>query len=117
MATKGNKKFRNVKTRWISMLSPAKRIMAKYKTLLVKMALDNPTNQQAMLICEHFCDLHIFLGLVCILHLLKSMHALIKFAQSRDVFMCDLVANIKVCQGDVHNMYDDQTSKFTTNNF
>jgi hypothetical protein len=78
------------------MLSPAKIIMAKYKTLLVKMALNSPTNQQAMLIYEHSCDFHILLGLVCILHLLKSMHALIKFAQSRDVFVCDLVATIKV---------------------
>jgi hypothetical protein len=50
-----------VKTRWISMLSHAKRFMAKYKTIFVKMALDSPTNQQAMLIYEHFCDLHILL--------------------------------------------------------
>ncbi len=78
------------------MLNHAKRIMAKYKNLLVKMALANPTNQQAMLIYEHFCDFHILLGLVCILHLLKSMHVLVKFAQSRDVFVCDLVATIKV---------------------
>jgi hypothetical protein len=106
-----------VKTRWILMLSHAKRFMAKYKTLLVKMALDSPTNQQVMLIYEHFCDLHILLGLVCILHLLKSMHALIKFAQSRNVFVCDLVATIKVCQSDVYSMYYDQTSKFTIDNF
>jgi hypothetical protein len=44
MVTKGNKILRNVKTRWISMLSPTKTIMEKYKTLLVKMALDNLTN-------------------------------------------------------------------------
>jgi hypothetical protein len=25
-----------------------------------------------------------------------------KFAQMRDVFVCDLVVDIKVCQGDVH---------------
>jgi hypothetical protein len=33
------------------------------------------------------------------------MHALIKFAQFRDVFVYDLVATIKVCRGDVYNMY------------
>jgi hypothetical protein len=27
----------------------------------------------------------------------KSMHALIKFAQMRDFFVCDFVAAIKVC--------------------
>jgi hypothetical protein len=81
------------------------------------MASDSPINQQAMLIYEHFCDLHILLGLVCILHLLKSMHALIEFAQSRDVFACDLVATTEVCQGDVYSMYYDQTSKFIIDNF
>ncbi len=80
MATKGNKIFLNVKTRWISMLSPAKRIMVEYKTLLVKMTLDNLTNQQAMLNYEHLCGIHIFFRLVCILPLLESVHALIKFA-------------------------------------
>jgi hypothetical protein len=45
------------------------------------------------------------------------MHVLIKFAQLRVVFVCDLVATIKVCQSDVYNMYYDQTSKFTANSF
>jgi len=45
------------------------------------------------------------------------VHVLIKFAQFRNVIMCDLVVAIKVCQGDVYNTYYDQTSKFTTDNF
>jgi hypothetical protein len=49
--------------------------------------------------------------------LLKYVHALIKFARSKDVFVCDLVATIKVYQGDVYNMYCDQISKLTTNSF
>ncbi len=44
MATKGNKILWNVKTRWILMLSLAKKIMVEYKTLLVKMILDILTN-------------------------------------------------------------------------
>jgi hypothetical protein len=89
------------------MLSFTKKIMAKYKTLLVKMALDNLTNQQVMLNYEHLCDIHIFLGLACIFPLLEFVHALIKFAQYRYVLVCDLVATIKVCQGDVYSMYYD----------
>ncbi len=54
---------------------------------------------------------------VCIMPLLKYVHALIKFARSKDVFVCDLVATIKVYQGDVYNMYCDQISKLTTNSF
>jgi hypothetical protein len=46
-----------MKTRWISTLSPAKRVMAKFITLLLKMAMDNNTNQQAKLNFKHLCDL------------------------------------------------------------
>ncbi len=41
---KGNKIFQNLKTMWISMLNPIKKVMAKYKTLSLKMALDYFTN-------------------------------------------------------------------------
>jgi hypothetical protein len=107
---KGNKILRNVKTRWISLLSLAKRVMAKYRTFLVKMVLDNLTNQ-------HLCDFQILLGLPCILTLLEFVHALIKFAQIRDVFVCDLMAIIKVNQRDLYNMYLEQSSNFITNIF
>jgi len=60
-----------------------------------------------MLNYKHLCDLHILLGLACILPLLESTHTFIKFAQFKYVFVCDLVAAIKVCQGDVYNMYRD----------
>jgi hypothetical protein len=117
MQIKGNKILRNVKIRWISMLNLAKKVTAKYRTLLVKMALDSPTNQQAKLNYENLCDFQVLLGLVCILPLLEFVHAFIKFAQMKDVYMCDLVAIIKVCQGDIYMMYCDQTSKFTIANF
>ncbi len=116
MQIKGNKILQNVKTKWISMLSLAKKVMAKYKTLLVKVALDSPTNQQAKMNYENLCDFQVLLGLVCILPLLEFVHAFIKFAQVRDVYVCDMVAIIMVCQGDIYMMYCDQTSKFTVAN-
>jgi len=61
------------------MLSFAKRVMVEYKTLLVKMAIDQNTNQQAKLNYQHLYDLHILLGLACILPMLKSMHVLMNF--------------------------------------
>jgi hypothetical protein len=42
---KGSKILQNVKARWISMLNLAKRLMAKYRTLLVKMILNKIINQ------------------------------------------------------------------------
>ncbi len=99
------------------MLNPTKRVMVEYKYLLMKMTLDNLTSQQAMLNYEHLCDIHILLRFASTLPLLEFMHALIKVAQSRDVFVCDLVVPIKDCQGDVYNMYCDLTSKFTIDSF
>jgi len=45
------------------------------------------------------------------------MHVVIKFAQFKDVFVCDLVVAIKVCQGNVYSMYCDHTSKFIIDSF
>jgi hypothetical protein len=39
--SKGNKLLKNIKTQWISMLSPCKRGFAKYKHLVMKMAEDS----------------------------------------------------------------------------
>ncbi len=35
----------------------------------------------------------------------------------QNVFVCDLVATIKVCQGDVHNTFYDNILKFIAENF
>jgi hypothetical protein len=39
------------------MLHPTKKVMIEYKTFLVKITLDNPTNQEAKMNSEHLCDL------------------------------------------------------------
>ncbi len=54
--------------------------MAEYKILLVKMALDSPTNQQVKLNYEKLCELQVLLCFAYILPLLESIHAFIKFA-------------------------------------
>ncbi len=43
------------------------------------------------------CDLHMLLHLSSLLPLLEAMHALIKFAQRRDILICDFVAATKIC--------------------
>jgi hypothetical protein len=45
------------------------------------------------------------------------MHAFKKIAQMKDVFVCNLVVDIKVYQGDLYNMYLEQTSTFTMDTF
>jgi hypothetical protein len=43
LETKGNKIFKNVKTRWMSMLDALKRIMVEYRPLFVMMQADYST--------------------------------------------------------------------------
>ncbi len=56
METKGAKILKNVKIHWISMLSPTRCVMAEYKILLMKMALDDPTNEKTKANFDLFYD-------------------------------------------------------------
>jgi hypothetical protein len=47
METKGNKILKNVKTRWMSMLDPLKRIMVEYKPFLAIMQTNQNSIQMA----------------------------------------------------------------------
>ena len=88
--TGGLKLLRNVKTRWISVLEPLKRIMVEYKTLIVKMAEDaavkNPNakdkevSAKARNNLDLLCDVGTLLALPCLTPLLESVESLIKFA-------------------------------------
>jgi hypothetical protein len=70
METKGAKILKNVKTRWIFILSFVQRVMAKYRTLLINMALDALINDKAKTNFDRLCDVQILLGFVAILSLL-----------------------------------------------
>ncbi len=59
---KSFKLLRNVKTRWLSMLSPLKHVMVEYKSLIVKMHFDLNKRKSACDNLELLCDL-LILGL------------------------------------------------------
>jgi hypothetical protein len=46
---------------------------------------------------EYFCDVEVVMGLMCIMPMLKVVHALIKFVQACDTFVCDFVTIVKLC--------------------
>lgn len=79
MDTKGNKKLKNIKAHWISMLSSTKWVFFEYKTLLTKMVGNAYENFQAQINFDSSCDMPIFLGLACLMPLSK-MHQLNKFS-------------------------------------
>jgi hypothetical protein len=80
------------------MLSLTKRVMAMYMLLFAKMVEDTPSTMFAKMNFEFLCDVNFF-HFSCLLAMLKIIHALIKFAQNRDVFVCSYVVAIKICQG------------------
>jgi predicted RNA-binding protein YlxR (DUF448 family) len=103
--TKGNKILWNVKTCWISMLSPCKWVVAKYKTLIAKMLDDQIENETIRSNLQKLLNLEFIIALHCILPLLELVHTLIKYAQGRGVYICDFVEAIKMCKDKLYELY------------
>ncbi len=55
-------------------------MMVEYNTLIMKMLQDSASVAQARFNLDLLCDLHMLLGLSCLLPLLEVVNALIKFA-------------------------------------
>jgi hypothetical protein len=60
----------------------------------------------------NLCDVGTILGLPCVLPMLESINALMKFVQTKDVFVCDYIAAIKIYQTNLYKMYNDPTTSF-----
>jgi hypothetical protein len=58
------------------------------------------------------CDVELILGLPCILLMLECVHALIKIAQNKDVFMCDFVEFVKLAQHELYQLYCGPYAKY-----
>jgi hypothetical protein len=123
METKGNKMLKNIETRWISMRSPAKRIMSEYTTLMVKMGFDmtpahgQRSNAGAGDNFDMLVDVEVLLSLACFIPLLDAVHYLAKFFQARDIFICDFMQAIKVCQDELARKFIDGATAFGESDF
>ena len=99
MHSKGLKILRNISTRWISMLSPAVRVLNEYRVLLVTMhggslpprddvdgkaaKKDKGLMAASKKNLGYLTDFKVPLGLSGLLPMLHSVNSLIKFAQSK----------------------------------
>jgi hypothetical protein len=57
------------------------------------------------------------LGLFCLLPLSEVVNVLIKYAQGRDVFVCEFVATINIYQINLYMMYLDPSGIYQCEHF
>ena len=118
METKRNKMSRNMETQWISMRSPTQRIMSEFKILLVKMAIDmsgavgDRPSTVAATNFDYFSNIEVLLSLSCFIPILNVVHCLIKLSQACDIFICDFLQVVKLCQPDLARMFIDDPTTF-----
>lgn len=62
-------------------------------------------------------NIHLLLGLACVLPLTKNMQSFQKYVQRRDIFICSFIAIVKLCQGQLYSLYCEPTSIFKGDEF
>ncbi len=102
------------------MLPFFKKVRKYYKNLVAKMVGNNGIVEATKANVVNLCDVGTILGLPCVLPMLEFVDALMKFAQARDVFICDYkdyIVVVKIFQVDLYKMYSDPTTSFQHENF
>jgi len=79
--TKRLKLLPNIKTKWISMLSFANQVLAKYKTLMLKMNDDLSIVVLISINIGYLYGIEVVMGLTCIMLKLEVIHALISLCK------------------------------------
>jgi hypothetical protein len=68
-----------------------KKMFVEYKTLVVHMNNDLNHVVAAKTNLEYMSNIEVVVRLMCIMPMLETIHAFIKFVQSHDTFLCDFV--------------------------
>jgi hypothetical protein len=95
------------------MFNLAKWVLSMYIPLVAKMVEDSPFLMATRVNFKLICDVDLLISLSCLMLMLETFHGLIKFAHKKDVFVCDYVVAIKICQGQPYIHYSDLTTKCT----
>ncbi len=75
--------MKNIKTRWISILSLAKMVMVEYWTHFMKMSIGHGRQFPNCNTFEHLTNLDVLLFLACIIPFLEMVHSFIIFSRER----------------------------------
>jgi len=95
------------------MLTPFERILSEYKALVVKMVKDNVIVDTTKTNYELLCDPETLMGFFCIIFLLELVHALSKFTQSQQTFICDFISSLKFYETNLFTMYYEGRKRFS----
>jgi hypothetical protein len=117
METKGRKILKHVRTRWLSLLLPAQRVISEYRTLVMKMELDNAKETNSKALLASLTDVETLLGLACLVPLMEVVDCMMQFVQSRDVYICDFVGALRECQLQLSTMFLDPDTTFKSDAF
>jgi hypothetical protein len=111
LGTNGNKVLRNVKPRWLSLLDPMIRVLDEYKTLVATMdECDTLLAKKNLRLLQNFETL---LCLASLIPLFDCVNECIKFAQARNVYICDFVASVNTCKAKLYKLFVDPTTAYT----
>jgi uncharacterized membrane protein len=91
MKVKGSKILHNVKIHWTNKFNPSKKVITMYMPLMAKMAKDNTSITSSKVNFDLLCDINLLISLSCLSPMLKIVHALIKFAQTRMYLHVDML--------------------------
>jgi hypothetical protein len=62
-------------------------------------------------------DIDLLLSLACFIPLLDTVHYLIKLSQARDIFICDFMQAIKLCQEELARKFIDADTAYNISDF
>jgi hypothetical protein len=69
---------------------------------------------KAKRVLDDLLDPYLALGMTALMPLLDCVNSLVKFAQSRHVYICDFIGALTSCQGQLYVMYKDSEKAFKT---
>jgi hypothetical protein len=86
-----------------------------YMPFVAKMVENIPSIMITKHNFELFYDVNLLISFSFLLPMLETIHVLIKFAQKKKEFVCDFIAAIKICQGQLYSHYSDLKTKYVFN--
>jgi hypothetical protein len=114
---KGNKFFRKVKMRWISILSSTKQIYIKYLPLILKMHINNAKNDFGFKILNVLCDIDSFMGSLVSFLFKKKWICWPKLHKNIYIFVFYFVDFVKLAQYELYKFDCNPYAKFLNSTF